>query len=541
MSVVYGPQPYFPQPNQGSVLGTVVSARAPRPTDDTTKGYSAGAFWVSPQGTWQALAVNANKAIWLSMQNTATVLPCDITAGAVAAYGTHKLRNAYTGPALQLTRASDSATLNISFLNGLLDTAGLDAFLANTTGAVTVWYDQTGNNNHATGVAATAPHMASFNMIGNSRALVFDNQYNGSTFTPSCFLTVPSGVAATATANSAVCMTRTRNMHPSQTQHMLQWTGSTNSLVLGRTPFTSYKVGLFVSTSLHQYTPSFAPLQSTPYVAGFAISGSTTIVWKDDQVANSGYPDGMSNGLAGGFIGSGPVLDNNNGMCEMGAVIFYNAALSDNNRQLLTASLHQAFATVPQARNNWIIDGDSIAAGYNSIGGNAYSRLAEPLLTYPIAMTNMGWYGQTLSSCQSNYSNTAAPYFVTGANNILSIAAGSNDFINNATAATVETSLSNYCSGAKATGFKVLVGTILPRNDASGAQDTARQAYNTWVRGNWQTIADGIMDFDGNSNIGGAQSQSTNTTYYNADAIHPNATGHGVMANIAAAAVNTLL
>lgn len=75
----------------------------------------------------------------------------DTYTGAAAAYSLRKLRNAYSGNAIQVRRSSDGATQNIGFTGtGDLDTATLSSFCAGTNGYITTWYDQSTNAAHAT-------------------------------------------------------------------------------------------------------------------------------------------------------------------------------------------------------------------------------------------------------------------------------------------------------------------------------------------------------------------------------------------------------
>jgi hypothetical protein len=72
-----------------------------------------------------------------------------------AAYSLRKLRSAYTGPAIRVRRSSDNAELNIGFtVSGNLDTGTLVAHVGSGSGFVTTWYDQSGNNRHATQATA---------------------------------------------------------------------------------------------------------------------------------------------------------------------------------------------------------------------------------------------------------------------------------------------------------------------------------------------------------------------------------------------------
>ena len=68
----------------------------------------------------------------------------------LAAVSLRLLNSSYTGPAITIRRASDSATLDVGFINRQLDTATISTFLNGGTGYVTTWYDQSGNENHFT-------------------------------------------------------------------------------------------------------------------------------------------------------------------------------------------------------------------------------------------------------------------------------------------------------------------------------------------------------------------------------------------------------
>lgn len=72
-----------------------------------------------------------------------------------AAYSLRKLRNAYSGAAINV-RSSGGATQDIGFTaSGELNTAALLAFVGTGNGFVTTWYDQSGNGRNATQTTAS--------------------------------------------------------------------------------------------------------------------------------------------------------------------------------------------------------------------------------------------------------------------------------------------------------------------------------------------------------------------------------------------------
>ena len=61
-----------------------------------------------------------------------------------------KLRSAYSGACIKVLRDSDNTTLDIGFVNNVIDTVSLLSFIGSGTGYVHTWYDQSINGNNAT-------------------------------------------------------------------------------------------------------------------------------------------------------------------------------------------------------------------------------------------------------------------------------------------------------------------------------------------------------------------------------------------------------
>ena len=80
----------------------------------------------------------------------------DTYSGAGAAYSLRQLRNAYSGDAIRVRRASDNAELNIGFVANELDTTSLTTFASGTDAFVTTWYDQSGSGYNAVQTTATS-------------------------------------------------------------------------------------------------------------------------------------------------------------------------------------------------------------------------------------------------------------------------------------------------------------------------------------------------------------------------------------------------
>jgi hypothetical protein len=74
--------------------------------------------------------------------------------GAAAAYSLRQLIST-ANYAVAVRRASDDAVLHIGFVDGELDTDTLADFCSGTDGFVSVWFDQSGEGNHATQTTTT--------------------------------------------------------------------------------------------------------------------------------------------------------------------------------------------------------------------------------------------------------------------------------------------------------------------------------------------------------------------------------------------------
>lgn len=96
----------------------------------------------------------------------------DSYPGAYVAYSLRKLRNAYSGSAIQVRRSSDNTTQDIGFdSSGNLNTTSLTSFVGSSSGYISIWYDQSGNGYNLTqGTNANQPRIVNAGTIevGNS-------------------------------------------------------------------------------------------------------------------------------------------------------------------------------------------------------------------------------------------------------------------------------------------------------------------------------------------------------------------------------------
>ena len=72
---------------------------------------------------------------------------------ATAGYSLRKLRSAYTGNCIRvISSGAGNPSIDIGFVNNILDVTTLQTFIGSNTGVVSIFYDQSGNSNNATNI-----------------------------------------------------------------------------------------------------------------------------------------------------------------------------------------------------------------------------------------------------------------------------------------------------------------------------------------------------------------------------------------------------
>jgi trimeric autotransporter adhesin len=502
-------------------------SRAPTPRDDASRGYAVGNLWNFNGTIYRALSVSAGAATWEVVPVSAS-RPLDVIVGAAAAYGTKKLRADYAGPAIRVIRASDSATLDVGFAGDDLDASSLDAFLAATTGKVDIYYDQSGNGLHATQTASANRPPVGLNTIGGVRVVSFPAEIAAST---RYFMNIPVGLSVGTRSVSVITVGRAY----SATSENLWAVGTgTNSLFVAS---SGSAVGRSSLTQLGVSERTLLPLHCNAGVHCL-VSGASGVTASFNNVSVS-LSAVTSATVTGGLICQG-TYTNSAPRDDIGALIIYSSALSAADQLTIRAKLTAYHGVVPQSDVSIVDEGDSITFGSFVVDAqNRTTQETDYLADGEIPHLNIGFPGQTLSYFDTNYATRVAPNFATGKTNILRLFAGTNDIANSgATGAATYAKLVALCGKARATGYKIVVGTMLPRAGVSAGVQAEQAAYNALIRANWATIADGIADFQA-SPIMGTQASASNTALYS-DGIHPTKLGQQYLAVIEAPGVERL-
>lgn len=247
--------------------------------------------------------------------------------------------------------------------------------------------------------------------------------------------------------------------------------------------------------------------------------------------------DGTSPYGSSGFIGT------------MYRVRVFSVALTQAQAAQDSAAIYQdvqsrGVTTSPQPFTNsplgrLIAIGDSITCAYDgsTTCNPAFSWFAGLSLvgTFPtVTSVNLALFNANLRGLSGSARQREATYCPSTAGpGIAIVFAGSND-LGTQTPANVLQYMSSEIAALKTAGCRVLVGTMISRT----TEDTAKNNWNALLVNQAKAIgADGIIDFGANVNMG-ADGANTNATYFQADHIHPTATGQAQLAQVASNSLN---
>jgi len=196
----------------------------------------------------------------------------------------------------------------------------------------------------------------------------------------------------------------------------------------------------------------------------------------------------------------------------------------------LKGAVHFASLPVDLPVGAYLFQGDSLTFGAPS-GTNPPSLRVKNLLdaagnSYS-ELTNFGISGATLQQMITGAPTTEDTHIglYPGKKDIVIIWGGTNDIAGGQTLLVVESRLTNYVQGRKALGAKVVVLTTIARDfNDGGADEAVRQAYNAWIRANWNGSigADKLVDVAADSRF----TNFSNATYYQSDRTHLTAAGY---------------
>lgn len=357
---------------------------------------------------------------------TATPYPCDIAPAPVLCFGTAKLASAYGGNAIDAYNPNTTATQSIAFSGDALDTAALDTFLNGQIGLVTRWYGQkNGANLTQTVVSTEAPSIQGL-AIGGARSIVFQGEsQSGALYSLVSGDISALGITAkdysvilvVAPSSSMYCNQAGAPDLSSGVLTDLQGSGGTvarlyNDSVLGdRGAWEVTDGGAF------DFVSPTAFVQLNPLVIGVTSDSSGVKVWQNGQIRATASRSALTRTASALYLGklidSVVGRDSHAGGFQIVAALIYAQGLTQQQYAFVAAALYQRFSIVPSvsgfAANYVAVLGDSIPAGYKTLGIYGYASYLAGMVSQPARVANMAVPGSTLTQNPAGgpvYANT---------------------------------------------------------------------------------------------------------------------------------------
>lgn len=181
---------------------------------------------------------------------------------------------------------------------------------------------------------------------------------------------------------------------------------------------------------------------------------------------------------------------------------------------------------------NLVIESHSFGENYKANSWNGWTqKITTPsnCLVY-----NNSEAGITVATILSD--RQYASSYQAGKTNILYLDGAVNDFFASRTAAQVYADIKSICTDARSVGYsKIIVAKCC--NYGAAVSHGQRTTYNGLLAGGVGLDCDLLIDQDNTV----ALTDPSNTTYFNADALHPNDAGHLAYAGMVQAAINQFI
>lgn len=456
------------------------------------------------------------------------VFPLD-QAGAMpaAAYGVVRLSSAYSGPAIRVVRPSDSAEQDIGFSGQRLDVAALSAFLGTQVGKVKTFYDHSGNGRDITQATDA------------SRAQIHTS------------LTMAGGVcvAFNAVGEYALPASLSMDRRSSEVISVVEFpiTKEQNGL---------FEIGAVSNGNSNIFTQSSGALQWRPNGSATAFkvqaaprwfnqygSASTSYFEQDGESATAAA--GTTATATGGYLGRLVAAGYISKML-FGFIAFYARNLSAGERAAAKTAADQIFNCVTTG-GLLAFQGDSITASSHSgtLRNGWVHQILPSLATSPRVFNFAGGGEQLVNDLVGGTSDMTSEELAvlsrySSGKRVVLVFKGTNDMgVGGRTGAQVYADLQTYCAAIRTAGGKVIVCTLLPRTSYGVSNSTEFANFNTSVRTNWASFADGFIDFNQHPVMGAGGAPADTSLYL--DGLHPTQYGNSLLASYAAPEVNRVI
>jgi lysophospholipase L1-like esterase len=429
---------------------------------------------------------------------------------------------------------------------------------ANPGDGVYQWNDQSGDDNHLIqttagnrpvfntyaaslttgGAAAVAPYgdESCVYQPSGKQSLLFD----GST----SFLNIPTSLAIPNSGCTVVLCTRGAYYSP-----ISFGTDGITTINYGWVGGSPQRMAIYNSANRTFPIVTYLPTLS-PIVHGFrgsALLNETRLYIGTNQTAaiNSNWCNlAMTGGAVGRTLGlSDPTYGNYSFGGEIYEIAIFSAPIIDSYMQVLLSQMQAANQLPGDANSGQVIFiGDSlttggpgtptVSQGYPSVLVDQYGGSIKPLM--------LAVPGHTIAQQQSLVTNQVSPLDLSPfVSTVAVVCCGSNDIAAGRTDSQVAADLATLCSGLRATGMKVIIAMLTPRNSSSGYTSgniTTLNNVNAAIRSGYSAYADALVDWAGDSRL----SDCTNSLYF-ADQWNTTSAGDGVKAELIKPALDVLL
>ncbi len=218
----------------------------------------------------------------------------------------------------------------------------------------------------------------------------------------------------------------------------------------------------------------------------------------------------------------------------------FGAATTASTGLHLDSIVARAQSVTPQL----LFHGDSLTSGQGDstlAHVDKYPTRVAALLNRPLDWANLGVSGRTLANLLANVSEVDASRRTEAPGDIVVLWGGINDFaVGSATVEEVIGRLAEYGDGRRAIGFQVVVLTLIAADEAhpniSPAFDSQRNAVNAWLRAHWSDHFDALADVAADARL----SDPTDLSFFQSDGVHLAAGGASAVADVVAAAIESL-
>lgn len=464
-------------------------------------------------------------------------------------YGTRRLSQCYSGPAVTVRRSANEPGVAIGFLpDGSLDAASLDRYTAppatlqgyarfdsGVAPRVEAWHDQGGGGNDATQpVPGKRPVLAGTRLHGNSRALLFDAHAGAGEWDPAdTFLRLPMGVALDANRFTLVALAEaTSAFAPVGFITVGAMAGKNAGLGFARhnTQPTACEGG---GDNVYAAT---VPTETPAVIICSADEQGKAIDMLGTHRSASG---GNGAHLRGGALGQSGF--NRSGLVNMSAAIIVPWPLDAATRAALGESLAQSFGLAPPSGGVIVVLGDSHSDGSGAPFQQGWpAQMLSQLGRADLQLVNAASYGGRLAAAVERWEQYALPNLAASSspNKLVILQGGYNDQQYGDSAAAILATYRRGAALAHAAGAKVVCVADVIRS-APSATNRVVLEVNAALRAPLKGC-DAVLDWASEAAFSG-QSGLYPPPYFASDQVHLSAEGQARQARMAAKVVGKVL